>query len=501
MTTREGTGFMQNNLLNKILWAYIFCMMAVVCYIYGIVVKANGDNVEHLHSAWLIWQGYIPYKDFFQHHNPLLWYISAPFVASLIDDIEIFSVFNIISELAVGVMAFFQCRLMALNGNNKTSVLFLAACIISSYSIMWALNYRPDTFMYACFFAGLFFLFKYMKYRRLGSLIISFLCLFLSFMFTQKILLNMVVPAFFLLYWLAKRDISVRDFFLSCVLPVLLAVAFIAYLYNNDALSVYWYSNFPYNKYIPDIFEQNRIIFPPKDNYEFYLFLPVAIIASVYFLIKGNSLERMLTLLFIEETLLRLFYFSAFLHYSIFWLILGMMLSIMFLDKCKKGRKTLTVIGILYLGVAVYYNYAVTYKKELPSHNYLNGHEYAFYNLTPCDSALNGYYAVYNLKARDAGYYWVLLGQIDVLGEKSGIAKRDNLNELILQKKPKIISAGVYWDTYWEQRGKKIPAHRIDQWLIETYYDYSGVGDIFILKPQYQRHNCLYNGKKWEFFD
>ena len=31
----------------------------------------TGDDVEHLHSAWLVFQGQVPYKDFFQHHNPL----------------------------------------------------------------------------------------------------------------------------------------------------------------------------------------------------------------------------------------------------------------------------------------------------------------------------------------------------------------------------------------------------------------------------------------------
>ena len=32
----------------------------------------NGDNVEHIHATWLVAQGKIPYKDFFQHHNPLM---------------------------------------------------------------------------------------------------------------------------------------------------------------------------------------------------------------------------------------------------------------------------------------------------------------------------------------------------------------------------------------------------------------------------------------------
>ena len=87
------------------------------------------------------------------------------------------------------------------------------------------------------------------------------------------------------------------------------------------------------------------------------------------------------------------------------------------------------------------------------------------------------------------------------MGEKIGIRKRDNLNELIRARKPKIVSAGIYWDTYWEQRGTKIPAHHLDPYLLNTYYEYSGLGDIFILKPQYQKHKCRYNGKSWEYID
>ena len=80
---------MKADILRKVLWGYIAVVVLWSCYVYGIIVKANGDNVEHLHSSWLIWQGYQPYKDFFQHHNPLLWYLSAPFVALMIDHIEI----------------------------------------------------------------------------------------------------------------------------------------------------------------------------------------------------------------------------------------------------------------------------------------------------------------------------------------------------------------------------------------------------------------------------
>lgn len=492
---------MQTKLLQKFLWFFMIIMAVSGAYIYGYILKANGDNVEHLHASWLVWMGYIPYKDFFQHHNPLTWYLFAPFVADLIDNPKIFAVFNIVGVITLCFIAYYQGKILILNGNSKLSALFVAAIMISSYSILWSTDFRPDTFMYLFFFIGMYYLFSYRRNSRTQSLILSFLYFFISFMFTQKILLNMVIPGGAVLYWLCTKKIKIHDLIYATIAPVILFGAFLLYLYYHDALAVYWKANFIFNTYIPDIFGEHRIIFPPLEYLEFYIFVSIGGIAAIYFLYRGNDVEVLFSLMFIEEAFLRLFYFSAFLHYSIFWLILGIMISVMFIDKFPKIKSKVSILGVAYLILMLGYNYYTTYRKEVKKIDLMNGHDFAFKVLTPCDYALNGYFSTYNLKAKDAGYYAILLGQIDVLGEKVGIAPRDNLNELIRTKKPKIISAGIYWDTYWEERGKKIPAHTIDRYLLETYYDYSGLGDIFILKPQYQKHQCVYNGKEWKFMD
>ena len=41
----------------------------------------NDDEVEHVHSAWHVLNGALPYVDFFEHHHPLLWYVLAPVLA------------------------------------------------------------------------------------------------------------------------------------------------------------------------------------------------------------------------------------------------------------------------------------------------------------------------------------------------------------------------------------------------------------------------------------
>lgn len=492
--------------LERFLWAYIGIMLLVDCYIYGIIVNANGDNVEHLHSSWLVWQGYIPYKDFFQHHNPLTWYISAPFVAALINNQHIFSIFNILGVLMLYGISYYMSKLCFANHNNKISALLLFAIMISSYSSLWSTDYRPDTFMFFFFFMAMYYLFEYLKKQQSTYLIISFTAFFISFMFTQKVLMHIIIPAIVVIYFLLNRKIIIRHFIKALILPLILASLFLLWLYHHQMVELYWQSNFIFNKYIPKIFEQQRIVYPITEYVEYYIFVPLAAIASLYFIVKGNILERSLSLMYMVEVGFRRFYFSAFLHYVIFWLMISVILTVMLVEKLPKGRNIcyrnicyLTLVG--YLLFMVFYNYHTTYEVEQRTRLSKTGHEYAFDVLNPCDYAINGYYATYNLKAKDAGYYAILLGQIDVLGEKVGIAPKDDINHLVRTKMPKLVSSGVFWNTYWEQRGKGIPAHQIDPYLINTYYDYTGLGDLHILKPQYQKHYCVYNGKEWKYMD
>ena len=453
---------MRTKNLQLFLWLYMAIMFFVSAYIYGFVLKANGDNVEHLHASWLIWMGEIPYKDFFQHHNPLTWYLSAPIVASMIDDFNVFAVINIIGLATLYVIAYYQSKIFLLTQDNKTAALFLAAILVSAYSLLWSTDYRPDTFMFAFFYMGLYELFYYVQKDDVNakSLILSFLFFFISFLFTQKVLMHLVVPGIAVIYWLLIKKIKISHFLYACILPLVLLLAFLGYFYYHDALQIYWLANYPFNLRIPEIFETQRIIFPPEEYIDFYIFLPIAAIASIYLLLKGSMIERIFCIMFLLETILRLFYFSAFLHYVIFWLMLAIMLSVMFFnnftkekqniliigifiillisqwlasiydykwtsfnykvfftmiglllvirfsDKFIKWQNFICVIGIIYLLVMSWYSYYKTYRTEVKKLSTLNGHEIAFKVLTPCDTALNGYYSTYNLKAKDAGSYW-----------------------------------------------------------------------------------------------
>ena len=493
---------MKTKLLTNILTIYLFISSLLALFIYGIKIIPNGDNIEHLNASWLIWQGYIPYKDFFQHHNPLLWYVFSPLVALLINNFSIFAIFNIISVLTFACIIVIQCTILAHDKLHNVSILFLSSIMISSYSILLATDYRPDTFMYLFIFLGMLYQLKYREKSQIQLLVLSFLFYFISFIFTQKAIFCFVVPGCAILYDMIKNKVSINHIGYALILPIMLLLLFLSYFYYHDILSIYLKSNFYFNTKIPEIFSETRISPPPLEYFEFYIFIPIGGIASIYFLLKESSyIEKFFSYIYIEETILRIFYFSAFLHYMVFWLMISIILTVMLFSKLTKFHKTISILGFTYLIIMCFYNIEMAYKRELEKGKYIRGHEVAFNVLNPCDYAINGYYSVYNLKAKSPGYYSILLGQIDVLGEKVGIAPIDDINKMIEEKKPKLISGEIYWDTYWEQRGKHIPVHVPDKNIIKKYYYPSKAGSLFILKPEYQKYKCIKDGRKWRYVD
>ena len=50
------------------------------------------DEAEHLNAAWLVGQGRVPYKDYWDHHAPLFFYATAPLVRLLADRPAIYPV-------------------------------------------------------------------------------------------------------------------------------------------------------------------------------------------------------------------------------------------------------------------------------------------------------------------------------------------------------------------------------------------------------------------------
>ena len=132
----------------------------------------TGDDVEHLHSAWLVFEGKIPYIDFFQHHNPLLWYLFAPLLGFFAYDIIVFDIVRIISTLILFLTLFMSAKIVQkyITGS-KYAGLLTVATVFPSYIVFSGQDFRPDNYMVCSFICGLYFFFAYLDNKKAKFLI------------------------------------------------------------------------------------------------------------------------------------------------------------------------------------------------------------------------------------------------------------------------------------------------------------------------------------------
>ena len=73
----------QNKRLNLLLCSIIGINVLFVLWtlFYSAIIVC--DDIEHLRAAYFVSIGDVPYRDFFEHHHPLLWYVLWPLIKVL----------------------------------------------------------------------------------------------------------------------------------------------------------------------------------------------------------------------------------------------------------------------------------------------------------------------------------------------------------------------------------------------------------------------------------
>lgn len=493
--------------LNKlIIWGLVSYLLFSVGLLYWVVIysgSGDGDTLEHVHSSWLVYHGQIPYKDFFQHHNPLLWYIGAPLVGVYEYSLRAVDAVNILTVSVTAVTLFYILMLHRKFLSDSFGGLVAAVFCVFPHDSLYDKDFKPDNFMNACLIIGIYYLFCSLKNKKLFPLMVSFLLFFAAFMFTQKALLILAVIGGLVLYLLYQKEMRWSDVLQSAVLPCLLYLVFLAFLWSEDILTMYFKANFELNSYIPAVFYTRRFISPSPE-----MCLPL--ILSVLALLKcaycGNVYIKTVSILFIAECLIRFYYFTPFVYYFAFLHTISSVLAGVAAAEIVKKRQWLRWIFMIYF-IAVGWHYAHTYSRRITvgdSFKY-GAAGFVLEHTTPCDYVLNGYRIGYNLFHKNVDFIWNLQGQIDVIAATIGIRPLANLEELIRKYRPKIIYGKNYYDTYREYRGDigVYPIHWISGHLLNEMYEPLNRDDLYILKPEYQSYDCRYNPrtKTYEYRD
>ncbi len=479
-----------------------FAYLIIIAVFYALLTAyfptQNGDNIEHIHSSFLVASGQVPYRDFFQHHNPLLWYLFAPFTRLFAYNSTISEVACLISLLFFLKSLVYVYRIISEFLADKLWGILGAVMIATPGSKINAIDLRPDNYMIFCLMGGIYYYFSYLKKQKRGHLIIAFAFFFLSFLFAQKALFALFVLGLSGLYFWFKHEIKTTDMLYALIFPLVGSGAFLCYLYHYDMVSLYFLCNYTFNLNLVEGFELFRIV-PMTTN-----ILVVSIIGwlgCVYFCWRPNRYYAVLVLLFVCEFLQRRFYFSPYSYYYWLQLYLAALCGVSFCYALNNKNRLVSLCflaGFVYGGVQIGYTCYETIR-EKQNNPYLP--DYVTRHISPCDYVFNGDGMMFNIFGKDPAYYWQLIGQLDVIGEKTGIRPRPDINDLIVKLRPKFVFGSNYFNKFANESGRKEIVHYIDKMIIDKYYEPTYFFPIYQLKNEFERERrCVKSADgTWNF--
>lgn len=483
--------------LYAVLTAYLLFGIGLLYWAVIYSGSGDGDTLEHVHSSWMVYHGQLPYKDFFQHHNPLLWYIAAPFVGAFEYSLRAVDAVNILTVTMTAVTTLYIYRINKDYLTDKLCGLIAAGFFILPHESLFNKDFKPDNIMATFLIVGIYYLLCYIKKKKIAPLVISFLFLFAAFMITQKAALTLMVIGGIGLWLIYEKKLVLKDCLFSASLPVMIYATFLTFLWYEGVLEFYFKANFELNSHIPDIFEVRRFVSPSLEMLVPILFAIYALARSMY---NSNIYVKTVGAIFIGEYLIRLYYFTPFLYYYIFLHAIACTLAgVGVCDIIKQRQKVVWVFATYFIMLGGMYGNLYSRRITVGDSFKYGASGFVLQHVNKCDYVLNGYRIGYNLFNKDVDFVWNLKGQIDVIADTIKLYPLSDLESLIRKYRPKIIYGGNYYDTYQEYHGHigQYPIHWISQHLLDEMYQPLNRDDLYILKPEYRRqdHDCIYNAK------
>lgn len=263
-------------------------LLSAALYVWRIwllrTVAIDRDEFEHLHAAWCLWRGLIPYRDFFEHHTPLLWMMLAPlyrfYPVDQSPDAAVAFIFMArrIMMLIAGIcliLTFVLARLWRGERVAWIATAMLSACVAFVYK---TLEVRPDVpaaaLWLGCLAAGLKAFDTRTRRRRTWLFFLSGFLLGAALMCTQKILVVLPLFALAMLWYLVGGEGSRWERLAECLwqfggfsVPILAVLAFFEkhgafsqFLYYNFLANFGWNSALPFPGLISSVFRENPIL-------------------------------------------------------------------------------------------------------------------------------------------------------------------------------------------------------------------------------------------------
>jgi Dolichyl-phosphate-mannose-protein mannosyltransferase len=177
----------------RLVYLVVFCLL-----LFSVVLRValtlnrelDMDEFQHLHSAWMVSRHYLIYRDFWEPHTPLLYYLLLPFFHFFREGAGlVLAARAAVSLTAFGIL-FMTYALSRLGHDRLTSLL---AVVVLSYMVIFvqkSIEVRPDQLLVIMWLASLWLSARALACgRRLKWFLLAGFVLGVGFLFSPKALI------------------------------------------------------------------------------------------------------------------------------------------------------------------------------------------------------------------------------------------------------------------------------------------------------------------------
>lgn len=444
------------------------------------------DDLEHLHASFLVSEGFVPYKDFFEHHHPLLWFLFAPIIKIFHNNAYVYYVSHLFSLVFSMVTWFFVYKILTNFISNRKSWI-MSLIFLSMFAWKFRENqieFRPDIYMYTTFWIGLYYYMLHLKTSKVKYLGISFSFFMISILFLQKIAILLFFLGLYTLHLLLNKRLKLNNILISTIPAIIILLIFISYLLFTDSIDKYWLLNFKLNSvmgkhygltYLDFSFKNIPIYIPFNNGYGavqfgyFNIMLSYLTICLIPFLLMKKNLSdnekiyrQIISLMFVAELIARLFTFSPYAHYfNIFPILSAMIIFSVFTDNKNNIKNYISsLFVIIYLICSIDYIMGKI-NITIPNH-FVSKLQYIINNADNNDIVFNGLEDNINIFNKDADYIWFGINYAGYIYDVYYNNNQYDINEVIKMKNPRFIATGTYTLEQYRIRQKELKKYNFD---------------------------------------
>lgn len=419
----------------------LISFFVVIIFLNALHRNFDHDEFEHVHSAWYIDNGKIPYTDFFQSHNSLFWYSLVPFLKFFGYTTKTLVALRIAMFLLTVSVFYVLYRIVRLVDTSRETALL--SVLMLSTVVMFvnkSIEIRPDVPQLLFGFVSVYFFLVYLQTNKQIKLSYSGFFLGASFLFLQKAIFLILALGILLLIRLYKKQSRAWDLFLFALSLSIVVLPYYLYLYLTNSLWDYVLTNWLLNiKHVTS--------FSPLPNF-WQSFIENSVFWSVSLLALFPALNSK------NQGVKVLLYLGAFMLLSLFFVKAPnpqyFMLPIPFITipaSFVLGRYLsrhgiavkLSILSLLVLVPAAFL------LNEAFNPNFPNNKqqfevvEFVYNNTSPADYVYD-MGGTFNIYRRDLHYFWYSPRGLETYNLLTGKYRSYDVCALIKEKKPKIIS-------------------------------------------------------------